>query len=334
MRTLLVAIFLIVPNLSFSQIHKVSGLSDRFDFEIEVSNTSDKYFTAEKVRVFLKQRHQLLLEIPIESIAFETGEYLQSHDVIARLEQDLILLRDFNFDGKKDLAILQFYSSKGPSYTVYLYNGTDFVRSEPFSEIIQKSQGKFDLLPDYKEINIIGTGGCCYHVYSTYKVIDGYPFEDHTIISEQDTPFDIETERKWTTNGYVETIRKTADFEQEGIYPMLRFKLDNKDKTVVIYNINDRMLYYVLIKGKNEVEFSYPIEAVYKQKDFTMSHDFQSLSFVNASANYKIYEYDDKVGVIVKVDGKSYDLKGEIGSKEGSLTKIAVPTLDNVYMEY
>ncbi|WKN43569.1 XAC2610-related protein [Tunicatimonas pelagia] len=332
MRTFFLTIITILSHQSFSQIYIVSDLSERFDFEIEIDLSSHEYFHEGKIRVFLKKRNKLLLEVSAEAFAFDKSKYTNSNIQISGTEQEVIVYRDFNFDGHKDLALQQYYSSKGPAYTIYLYNGTDFVKNAVFTEIILRSQGNYELLPNEKEILITGSGGCCYHIFSTYKIIDGYPFENHTIISEQDMPFNTETQRKWTSEGMVETVTKTANLDQEGIYPILSFKLKNKDKTVVLYNINNRMLYYVLLKNDNEVEFSLPIEAVYKQKDFVVTSNFQSINFRNEAANYIIYEYENDIGIIVKIHGKEYNLKGNFETKEGSLSNIPIETLDNVYM--
>lgn len=336
--TLLLILAFLHNSTAFAQVFAINNLSDKFIFEIDIDETSTKdIFKKGVIRVYLKEREQLLLEVKGDEFAFNTIEYRKQGLEIDGYAQDVVLFDDFNFDGKNDLAIQQSYSSKGPSYTIYLYNGTTFTLDEIYTQIIQTSQGKFNIDPENKEISIIGTGGCCYHVLSTYKIIDGYPFEHNTIIEEIDRPYRIETIRNWTGGKMEEFVNKTIDLNQEGIFNILSFKLLGNDKRVVLYNINDRMLYYALIVDNDKVEFSFPVEAEYKNPDFRVNGNHSKLTFQNQNVIYTVYDEEKQgrktVGIKVTIDNEVYDLKGDVNTAKGSLKDIPVATLDNVYYD-
>lgn len=69
----------------------------------------------------------------------------QLEDLKSNSSQEIVLFQDFNFDNFEDFAIQTGYSSKGPSYSIFLYKAGKYILSEMFTEIIQNSQGNFDL---------------------------------------------------------------------------------------------------------------------------------------------------------------------------------------------
>lgn len=136
----------------------------------------------------------------------------------------------------------------------------------------------------------------------------------------------------------LESVLKTADLDQEGIYPIVSFKLHGKDKTAVLYNINNRMLNYVLLQEGEVVEFHFPAEPVYKSRDFLVSKEKNTVTFTNADAQYQIYQesQDDrftKIGIRVKVGNKTYNIRGDVTTLKGSIEEIPIEGLDNVYRE-
>lgn len=332
-RVLFVMVAFFVSLNVFAQLeYTLEGFSDTYYGVFIMSEEQAKnVFKEGTILVFNKKTGKALLEVECDGVAFDGKVSPDSNT-----NQSLLIYEDFNFDGMNDLAIQENYSSKGPSYSIYLAKGETFVFDSVFSEIIQGSQGSWDLDPETKKIYTRGDGGCCWHSFSTYSIQDGRPVRIVEVINQIDFAYHITTTKVLKDGKIVETVEKRIDLQTEGITEIMSFDLLNKKKKVVLFNINDRTLNYVLISGDDKVEFNYPINTIYANPDFTLSNLGNDLVFKNENVEYKIYQIFtsgkiSSVGVLVKVDGKTYDLKGDITSLIGSLKKI--PKLDNVVIK-
>jgi hypothetical protein len=150
-----------------------------------------------------------------------------------------------------------------------------------------------------------------------------------------DFPFHITKTIKWNGDEKQESITKTIDLQQEGITSIFSFKLSKNQKQVVVYRIN-QMLNYVLIRPDKTVEFSYPV--VTDNPDFWMDKNKNCLGFNNKNVTYEIYEtaHGDtlkKIGVWVTVNGKSYDLKGDVNTVKGTLKNVKHTELENLKID-
>lgn len=114
---------------------------------------------------------------------------------------------------------------------------------------------------------------------------------------------------------------------------ILSFKVPQNGKQVVLFNFNNRVLYYAVLTKSDEAEFSYPLEVVYQSHDFTFENKPGDMAvvFKNETAVYRVYEQAGKTGVITKVGGKTYHWHGDTKTQKGSLKKLAKVKLDNVY---
>lgn len=66
--------------------------------------------------------------------------------------------------------------------------------------------------------------------------------------------------------------------------------------------------------------------------DFQFDHTGQDLgiAFHNKTASYKVYERPKEIGILIKVDGKTYNWIGDLKTKKGSLDRLLKLNLDNV----
>ena len=175
--------------------------------------------------------------------------------------------------------------------------------------------------------------GCCWHEFTEFIVANNKPKAIKVVTDEQDIPFVIYTEKIWNGKSMIKKSVKTIDTDQEGIEVILSFKIPKNDKQIILYNINDRMLYYALVQKDSTVEFSYPIEAVYQSPDFQFDSTSKNfgVTFKNKNAIYQVYERLNEIGITIVADGKTYNWIGDLNTKKGSLERLRKVKLDNVY---
>lgn len=250
-------------------------------------------------------------------------------------EQSLIMYDDFNFDGKKDLAICDGQNSSYHlhSFRIYLALEKGFLYSKEFTRLSQEYTGMFNIDTEAKRIYTMAKSGCCLHEFSEFMVVKNKPKAVKIVTDEQDMPFNTTTEQTWNGKTMVKKSIRTIDTDQEGIEVILSFKILKNNKQVILYNINDRMLYYALVRKDSTVELSYPMEAVYQSPDFQFDSTANKLSvtFKNRNATYKVYEQQDEIGITINADGKTSNWLGDIDTKKGSLDRLRKLKLDNVH---
>jgi len=339
MNRLLFVLFSLNFTFSLAQEIVIKDFSKRFYAKINLDeDQTNQVFKSGKISILTINGNKEIYSIESNSITIEVEHNGKQKMEIPYNNQDVILFQDFNFDNEMDLAISESYSSKGPSYSISLYKNDAFVFDSEFTEIIKNSQGNFELDASSKNIYTTSSGGCCYHSYSTYDVKNGRAFLISEVVTEIDFAFKIKKNRKWENGKFIETVKRTVDLNQDGITEIMSFQLLDKNKRVVLYNLNDRTLNYVLINGEDTSEFFYPIQTVYKNPDFIVSISGNELTFRNKDVQYKIYQKFKTgqltdIGVLVSVESKEYDLKGDIKSLKGNINKKAISKLDNVYIK-
>lgn len=134
-----------------------------------------------------------------------------------------------------------------------------------------------------------------------------------------------------------ESIEKSLG-EWDYISELLSFKITENNKEVKLLTTNDENLYYVFLKPNGLVEFSFPYSSPYELSNFTLNESKNRLTFKNGNIVYQIYEIKGQsetleIGVIVSIDDKKYDLKGDYNSLKGSLGKLDIDELHNVVNE-
>ncbi|GAB2792351.1 hypothetical protein GCM10027275_41580 [Rhabdobacter roseus] len=117
-----------------------------------------------------------------------------------------------------------------------------------------------------------------------------------------------------------------------GVTEVLSFIISKNKKKVTLSVTNDKRLKYKIVRKDGEQEFQFPTSdnSSSSFRFIKEREDVYSLIFQNTSATYRIYEIDNKIGIVVKTDGKTYNLVGDINTKEGSLQRLKELLLINV----
>lgn len=327
----------ILTSLTYAQkVFIVDNLSKDFYGKIQISDTSE-VFSKGWVAIYERKTNKQIIKVASEELALTVheGKAIANIRSLPYGEQSLIMYDDFNFDGKKDLAISDGQNScyHGPSFKIYLANGKGFLYNKEFTRLAQEYCGMFNIDDEAKKIYTMTKSGCCWHEFSEFIVVNNKPKAVKIVTNEQEIPFTIYTEETWNGKSMIKKSVKTIDPDQEGIEVILSFKIPENDKQIILYNINDRMLYYALVQKDSTVEFSYPIEAVYQSPDFQFDNTLNNfgVTFINKSTIYKVYERLNEIGITINADGKTYNWIGDLNTKKGSLGILQKVKLDNVY---
>jgi hypothetical protein len=312
----------------------VENFSPNFFGKIFIADTSE-VFSKGWIAVYEKKSNQQIIKVTSDELALSLhdGKLLANIKQMPYGEQSLIMYEDYNFDGKKDFAICDGQNScyHGPSFNIYLATKNGFSFNENFTKLAQDFCGMFQVDAKNKQLNTMTKDGCCWHQFTSYKIVNNYP--QPILIDEEDQrniPFSTSTTKKWNGKKMISSSFKTLDLGEEGIKIVLSFKVQKKQKEVILFNTNDRILTYALLEKDGNVEFSFPAEIVYQNPDFDFNEKENTIGFKNKKASYKIYDNSTGLGIQINIDGKEYNWIGDKQSKKGSLRILSTTTLDNV----
>jgi len=343
MNQYLMILFGLISISGFSQIKlEISDFSEKYKGILTIERGfENKVFKKGNISIFESKTNKKIIDIDSDELTFDLNKSGDVKTNVLELpygEQSVIIFQDFNFDGIRDLAVMdgQYSCYHGPSFQVYLEINDKLEHSSEFTRLAQGYCGMFQINYESKTIHTMTKSGCCWHKFSKFKVVDNIP--KPILIIEEDAmnfPFYTSTITEWKGNEKKELVKKKINLKDESVTEIFSFQLIKNQKRVVVFKINDRTLNYVLIRPDETVEFSYPIETIYKNPDFEIDGNEEYLTFKTQDVVYKIYETHNqkgevKAGVLVQVNGKSYDLKGDSNTVKGSLTNVKKVTLDNV----
>ncbi len=150
-----------------------------------------------------------------------------------------------------------------------------------------------------------------------------------------DYPYYTSIKTEWINGKEKVTIEKSFNIKDEDVTELLSFKLAKSEKKMIVFSLNNRGLNYVLLTPGNLVEFNFPPNDIDEVSDFEINDAENQLTFKYKKATYQIYEKQKSgaiyaVGIYVLVDGKEYDLKGELSSLKGTLKAVINENLENV----
>ncbi|WP_299006286.1 hypothetical protein [uncultured Tenacibaculum sp.] len=325
--------------------YEIKGFSSKYKGLLTIEKGyENEIFKKGSITVYESKTNTKIIEIHSDELTFELETIGIVKTNILELpygEQSILIYKDFNFDGIKDLAVMdgQFSCYHGPSFRIYLEINNKLTFSPEFTRLAQEYCGMFQTNDKTKTIHTITKSGCCWHQYSTFKVANNIPTP--TLIIEEsagNAPFYSTTTTEWSGNKKGSKTIKTLDLEHDGLSEILSFNLIKNQKQVVLFSLNGLALNYALIKPDGAVEFSFPIELMGGDYNFKLNKTENTLTFKNKGAIYQIYQTSkegkiNSIGIFVTVNGKKYDLKGDLNSIEGSLEALKNIKLNNLITE-
>jgi len=309
--------------------YSLEHFSDRYRASLEVSGDDD-VFRPGVIRVYDKASGAALIEVKSDEMVVstqpETGQVKTNVQELPYGEQSVLIYRDFNFDGIKDLALMDGQNScyHGPSFQVFLGTAQGFRHSDSFTELAQSYCGMFGVDEKRRELSTMTKDGCCWHQMATYSIRNGEPFMDTETVVEYSagSGLSVETVGR-NTNGKMAYTTRTLWQDDDQRETLLAFKLAPSGKRIVLFRSGvGGAVYYAAVDGKDEVSLVYP-QAEGEQLTFDeISH---ALSFVRGDTTYRIL--GDAQGVPqrmqVAIRGKTTDLKLLPEPASGSLNAVA-----------
>jgi len=333
------AAFLILLCLAHSAAaqkdYRVDDFSPAYFGKIHLDDTT-QVFSAGWVAIYSKKTQKQVLKVESEELALELheGKVQSNIQQLPYGEQSLIISRDFNFDGRPDLAIEDGQNScyHGPSFQVYLDSAGTLVLSPDFTRLAQEYCGMFSTDAKTKRLSVMTKSGCCWHEYSEFVVRRNAPFLVKRV--EEDAmrfPLTQHTEEVWNGTRMLTTTKDYVELE-DNVEIVCAFRLAENGKRVVLFAYDKTTLYYALLRPDNSAEFVFQSSET-DDKPFVVrkAGSVTTLRFRNGPAIYAIQEAaDGKMRVSVQSGTKARELTGAPGTKKGSLRGLLTAKLENV----
>lgn len=318
--------------------YKVQDFSDRYRATLEVE-ASEEVFRPGIIRVFGRGGTTPLIEVASPELVLDTdakgGKVKANVHELPYGEQSVLIYDDFNFDGIKDLALMDGQNScyHGPSYQVYLGTADGFAPSPEFTELAQSNCGLFQVDAKAREIHTMTKDGCCWHQFAVYTVRDGKPLLQREVVDDARAEGPgLTQETRYRDQGGKRVAQEHYLWDEEGGTALgtrkilLEFRLAPSGKRIVVFaNDGDGASgtpYYAAIGAQQQVELLYPDG---EEETFAYDAARHTLSFARAATTYRIV--GDAKGVPqrmeVVVHGKTQPLALQPGSAHGSLQAVA-----------
>jgi hypothetical protein len=316
--------------------YDVQDFSERYRATLEVQD-NDEVFRPGIVRVFARGSATPLIEVASSELVLDTGP--KGGKVKANVqqlpygEQSVLIYADFNFDGIKDLALMDGQNScyHGPSYQVYLGSAGGFEASPGFTELAQSNCGLFEVDAQAREIRTMSKDGCCWHQVAIYSVRNGEPLLEREIVEDATgASSGLAQETRYRDQGGKRVADRRYLWDEDGGTAagerriLLEFRLAPAGKRIVVFaNGNDATRpYYAALGAQQRVDLLYP-DAEREAMDYDAERHV--LSFDRGDTTYRIVgdAHGAPQRMEVAVRGKTQTLALQPGSVHGSLQAVA-----------
>ncbi|KPW15473.1 Uncharacterized protein ALO83_04544 [Pseudomonas cannabina pv. alisalensis] len=309
--------------------YTVQDFSDRYRATLDIS-ASDETFRPGVISVYNKADGAQLIRVQSDELVLgtdsKTGKVKTNVHELPYGEQSVLIYQDFNFDGIKDLALMDGQNScyHGPSYQVFLGTADGFRHSDSFTRLAQNNCGLFSVDEKTRKIETMTKDGCCWHQTSTYTVRNGEPVLETQTVLDHTGGSGLPTETvSRNQNGKMTHTTRVVWEEDEQREILLSFRLAPSGKRIVLFRSGAASpVFYAAVDSKNQVELLFP-----QAKGEQLKYDDAShvVSFVRGDTAYRIVG-DAKgapTAMQVVARGKTTELKLLAEPAQGSLNKVA-----------
>ncbi|MEE4944054.1 hypothetical protein V2K24_00980 [Pseudomonas alliivorans] len=309
--------------------YALQDFSDQYRATVEVAAT-DETFRPGVINVYGKASDKPLIRVQSDELVLDTdaktGKVKANVQELPYGEQSVLIYKDFNFDGIKDLALMDGQNScyHGPSFQVFLGTANGFKHSDSFTRLAQDNCGMFGVDEKKREISTMTKDGCCWHQMATYSIRNGEPFLETETVVDHTGGSGLPTEtvsvnkngKRVSTTGIV-----WGEDDQREI--LLSFKLAPSAKRIILFRSGTGgSVYYAAVDNKDQVGLLYPQADTERFEYDAATH---ALSFVRGDTTYRIL--GDAKGapksMQVVARGKTTELKLLAEPANGSLDKVA-----------
>nr|WP_163000496.1 hypothetical protein [Pseudomonas viridiflava] len=309
--------------------YALQDFSDQYRATVEVAAT-DETFRPGVINVYGKDSDKPLIRVQSDELVLDTdaktGKVKANVQELPYGEQSVLIYKDFNFDGIKDLALMDGQNScyHGPSFQVFLGTANGFKHSDSFTKLAQENCGIFGVDEKKREISTMTKDGCCWHQMATYSIRNGEPFLETETVIDHTGGSGLPTETVGVNkNGKMVRTTSLVWDEDDQREILLSFKLAPSGKRVVLFRSGaGGPVFYAAIDAKNQVGLLYPQADTERFEYDAATH---ALSFVRGDTTYRIL--GDAKGapksMQVVARGKTTELKLLAEPAKGSLDEVA-----------
>lgn len=167
------------PDL-FHSFKKYTNLSDQFNLEVSISELDDIFVTS-SISVSICDKNDIIHQkisvdalvvgpiIPVSHVRSYETKFNLRHKLEDPEYHGEIIVGDFNFDGRSDIAIVKGIPMSGtPWYEFYLQNENfEFVRDTYLTDVVKNLPQ--NLNPQKKSFMAYYHTGCCAQTYRYFK---------------------------------------------------------------------------------------------------------------------------------------------------------------------
>ncbi|WP_156286313.1 XAC2610-related protein [Oceanivirga salmonicida] len=306
MKKILICLIMAMPLFS-KTITKTQNYSDKYTISvtanIDENEKSDKIYSEAVILLIDKKTKKTIAkinsEIPIDIKNKDINLNSSLPNNIINYDFEVIIIHeDFNFDGKKDFAILNDGSScyGGPAYSIYLETKKGLKYSTEFTNLIAETCGMFNVDYKNKRIYAFSKSGAATHYYYTFKVVGDKPVLMESV-TEQHRRYVLDILKETYIGN--KTISKQQyiwlDFDKTKLKKVYSLNFKNA-KQMILYEIDNIIIYVFENKGNIDL---------YYANDFYYNKDKKTLSFINDNVKYEIYNG----GIIITKGKKRVNIK-------------------------
>ncbi|MFC3654798.1 hypothetical protein FZ025_11600 [Xanthomonas hyacinthi] len=318
--------------------YEVQDFSERYRATLEIEDNSETFHPG-IVRVFARGSATPLIEVASPELVLDIdakgGKAKANVLELPYGKQSVLIYADFNFDGIKDLALMDGQNScyHGPSYQVYVGTAHGFEPSRGFTALAQNNCGLFEVDAQARELHTMTKDGCCWHQSAVYTVRDGAPLLERELVEDATGASSrLTQETRYRDQGGKRVAEKHYLWNEDGGTALgarkilLEFRLAPSGKRIVVFaNQGDGAAgtpYYAAIGAQQRVELLYPDDA---QEGLDFDAARQVLRFDRGDTSYRIVGNAQGVPqrMEVVVRGKVQPLALQPGSVHGSLQAVA-----------
>lgn len=309
--------------------YALQDFSDKYRATLDIS-AKDDVFRPGVINVYDKASGAALIRVQSDELVLgtdpKTGKVKTNVHELPYGEQSVLIYQDFNFDGIKDLALMDGQNScyHGPSYQVFLGTADGFRHSDSFTKLAQNNCGLFSVNEKARKIETMTKDGCCWHQTSTYSIRNGEPVLETQTVLDHTGGSGLPTETvSRNQNGKMTHTTSIVWEEDQQREILLSFRLAPSGKRIVLFRSGDASpVFYAAVDSKSQVGLLFPQSEGEQLKYDAASH---VLSFVRGDTVYRIVG-DAKgapTAMQVVVRGKTTELKLLAEPAQGSLNKVA-----------
>lgn len=307
-------------------------LSDRLQAQIELDQAHE-VFSPGRIRIVALPSNTVLIEVVSQELALGVvdGKVSLNERELPYARQSVVHYEDFNFDGRRDLAIEDGQNScyHGPSYQVWLARADEtFSHSAELTRLAQEYCGLFQVDRQRRQLTTQSKSGCCWHQFSRFTLINDQPVPVEIVESDHTRfPFSLTTRQTRQQGQLHSQSRLELDLRNPDVRKLLifGFEVERSGKQVALLKTGEDELTYVFIDRKGQVELVWP--PVDRSRDARLRlqqrADEYTLSFSNGDAQYEIYDNAEtgEAGVRVLINGRRLLLKASPGTRTGALPR-------------